>query len=35
MDRSYATENAAERARLKAFVAKLSDDEIARPISPT
>ena len=35
MDRSYVTENAAERARLKACVARLSDDELARPISPT
>jgi Mycothiol maleylpyruvate isomerase N-terminal domain len=35
MDRSYVTENAAERARLKACVARLSDDEMARPISPT
>ena len=34
MDRSYVTENAAERTRLKAFVARLSDDEMARPISP-
>jgi uncharacterized damage-inducible protein DinB len=35
MDRSYVTENAAEQARLKALVARLSNDEIARSISPT
>jgi len=35
MDRSYVTENNAERARLKACVARLSHDEMARPISPT
>ena len=35
MDRSYVTENAAERARLNACVARLSHDEMARPISPT
>jgi uncharacterized damage-inducible protein DinB len=35
MDRSYVTENAAEQARLKAIVARLSDDELAHPISPT
>jgi hypothetical protein len=35
MDRSYVTENAAEQARLKALVARLRDDELARPISPT
>ena len=34
MNRSYLTENDAERARLKAFVARLSEDDIARPISP-
>ncbi len=32
MGRSYVTENDAERARLKAFVAGLSDDEIARSV---
>jgi hypothetical protein len=35
MDRSYVAENAAERARLKACVVRLSNDEMARPISPT
>jgi uncharacterized damage-inducible protein DinB len=30
MDRSYVTENDAERARLKAFVTRLTDDEMAR-----
>jgi DinB family len=35
MDRSYVTENDAERARLNACVARLSHDEMARPISPT
>ena len=35
MERSYVTENAAERARLKACVARLSHDEMTRPISPT
>jgi uncharacterized damage-inducible protein DinB len=35
MDRSYVTENAAERARLQACVARLSDAEMTRPISPT
>jgi uncharacterized damage-inducible protein DinB len=34
MDRSYVTVNAAERARLKALVGRLSDAEMARPISP-
>jgi uncharacterized damage-inducible protein DinB len=35
MDRSYIAQNAAELARLKACVARLSHDEMARPISPT
>lgn len=32
MDRSYVAENEAERARLKAFVGRLSDDAMARPV---
>ena len=32
MDRSYVAENDAERARLKAFVAGLSDGDMTRPI---
>jgi len=32
MDRSYVAENDAERARLKAFVARLSNDAMARPV---
>ena len=35
MDRSCVTENAVEQARLKALVARLSDDEIAHAMSPT
>jgi DinB family protein len=35
MDRSYVTENNAERARLNTCVARLNHDEMARPISPT
>jgi hypothetical protein len=35
MDRSYVTENAAERARLSALVARLNDADMVRPISPT
>ena len=34
MDRSYVTENAAERERLKALVARLTDDDMARAMSP-
>jgi Mycothiol maleylpyruvate isomerase N-terminal domain len=33
MDRSYVTENAAERARLQALVARLTDADMARPVS--
>ena len=33
MDRSYITENNAERARLQAFVARLTDADMARPMS--
>jgi hypothetical protein len=33
MDRSYVAENAAERARLKAIVARLTDADLARPLS--
>jgi hypothetical protein len=33
MDRSYVAENAAERERLKALVARLTDADLARPIS--
>ena len=32
MDRSYVAENEAERARLKSFVGRLSDDAMARPV---
>jgi uncharacterized damage-inducible protein DinB len=33
MDQSYVAENAAERARLQAIVARLSDADLARPMS--
>jgi hypothetical protein len=33
MDRSYVAENDAERARLKAVVARLTDADMARPMS--
>lgn len=33
MNRPYTTENDAERARLKALVARLSDEEMAYPVS--
>jgi hypothetical protein len=33
MERSYVTENAAERARLQALVARLTDADMARPVS--
>jgi hypothetical protein len=33
MDRSYVAENDAERARLQALVARLTDADIARPMS--
>jgi hypothetical protein len=32
MDRSYIAENDAERARLRALVARLSDDELSHPM---
>ncbi len=33
MDQSYVAENTAERARLQALVARLSDANMARPMS--
>jgi hypothetical protein len=33
MDRSYVAENAAERARLKAVVDRLTDADMGRPMS--
>jgi hypothetical protein len=33
MDRSYVAVNEAERARLKAVVARLTDADLARPMS--
>ena len=35
MDRSYVAENDAERARLQAIVARLTDADMARPPSLT
>ena len=32
MDRSYIAENNAERTRLKAFLARVSDEELSRPM---
>lgn len=34
MDRSYTAENDAERQRLKSFVARLSDADMAHPLGP-